>query len=739
MRKLLEKIINYNDSSYIETQPIYKKFFLKSGKDIRKFVLNISSFIQKENFLDYQTCSKFLHQDIQYLKGVGPKRAIAFKSKGIWNVKDLLKFIPINYTDFSHITLVKFAKINSIVTLKLRYKSHKIVKFKSRKILEAEFFDDTSIIYLKWFNFNINHLKNFFQPDKDVIVHGKITIFNFQKEIIHPIIKNAENFSNEIEPIYSNITNIPNKIIIEILKKVFEKLKLFSYEYLPANILVKRNLPDILTCFKKIHFPDKDAFNHLNDFKTRLIYDELFFTMLAVVREKLKKDNVKTESIVYKGKLIEPFLDKLPFKLTNSQRKVLREIFIDLKKGKQLNRLIQGDVGSGKTMVALITALLIIENKGQVAFMAPTEILAEQHYKNILNFNLPINIAFLAGSTSKKEKEKIKENIANGNIHLVIGTHALIQEDVVFKNLKLNIVDEQHKFGVKQRMFLKEKGDLAHTLIMTATPIPRTLTLTLYGDLDVSIINELPPGRKPIKTFWFREGQRNIFIDKIKKELEKGRQAYFIYPLVDESDKLALKSVIKMSEILKDKYFKNFNLGILHGKMKPSEKDAVMKDFADRKIDILVSTTVVEVGIDVPNATVMVIEHAERFGLSQLHQLRGRIGRGEYQSFCYLISTNNVSNEAVQRLKIMVNTNDGFKIAEEDLKIRGSGELTGVKQSGIAEFQFADIIRDYKILIDAKNDAEEVLNFDPNLENFPCLKNMFQNFFSKKGKFVSTG
>jgi len=461
--------------------------------------------------------------------------------------------------------------------------------------------------------------------------------------------------------------------------------------------------------------------------------------MLAVVKEKFKKDSIKTEPIIYNGKIVKPFLDKLPFELTKSQRKVLREIFLDLKNGKQLNRLIQGDVGSGKTIVALISALLIIENNAQVAFMAPTEILAEQHYKNIKKFNLPIKMALLVGSTSKKEKLKIKENIENGDIDLVIGTHALIQEDVTFKNLKLNIVDEQHKFGVKQRMFLKEKGFFTHTLIMTATPIPRTLTLTLYGDLDVSVIDELPPNRRPIKTYWFKESQRDMFIEKIKRELEKGRQAYFIYPLVEESDKLDLKSVVKMSEILKNNYFENYNLAVLHGKMKPEEKENIMRNFAQSKIDILVATTVVEVGIDVPNATVMVIEHSERFGLSQLHQLRGRIGRGEHQSYCYLISSNKLSSDAIQRLKIMVGTNDGFKIAEADLKIRGGGELTGVRQSGIAEFQFADIIRDYKVLVDAKNDAEELLSFDFELNNFPCLKNRFQNFFTNKGKFVSTG
>jgi len=739
MKKLLEKIINQNDTSLVSSSEIYQKILEESNGKIEDFVFRISSYIQRENFSDYQTCYKFLRQDIQYIKGVGPKRALAFKSRVIWDVEDILKFIPINYRDFSNISTVKNCSINSNVTLKLKFRTYKLIKFRKRKILEAEFFDNTSTIYLKWFNFNLNHLKKFFDSNKEYIVYGKVSIFNFQKEIIHPIIKEFSDFTDAIEPVYSNIPNASNKIIIEIMRNIFEKLKFFTYEYLPAHILVKRNLPDILQCLHQLHFPDKKNFSKIENFKKRLIYDEFFFTMLAVVKEKLKKDSIKTEPIIYNGKIVKPFLDKLPFELTKSQRKVLREIFLDLKNGKQLNRLIQGDVGSGKTIVALISALLIIENNAQVAFMAPTEILAEQHYKNIKKFNLPIKMALLVGSTSKKEKLKIKENIENGGIDLVIGTHALIQEDVTFKNLKLNIVDEQHKFGVKQRMFLKEKGFFTHTLIMTATPIPRTLTLTLYGDLDVSVIDELPPNRRPIKTYWFKESQRDMFIEKIKKELEKGRQAYFIYPLVEESDKLDLKSVVKMSEILKNNYFENYSLAVLHGKMKPEEKENIMRNFAQNKIDILVATTVVEVGIDVPNATVMVIEHSERFGLSQLHQLRGRIGRGEHQSYCYLISSNKLSSDAIQRLKIMVGTNDGFKIAEADLKIRGGGELTGVRQSGIAEFQFADIIRDYKVLVDAKNDAEELLSFDFELNNFPCLKNRFQNFFTNKGKFVSTG
>jgi len=739
MKNLLKKIINQNDLSSVADNNIFKKFYNESKGNINELILRISSYIQKENFTEFQACVKFLMQDIQFLKGVGPRRAEIFKRRGINVIEDLLKFIPLTYRDYSKILKVSQTIINEVAVLKLKFRKYRVVNFGKRKVLEAEFYDDTSSILLKWFNFNLTHLKKFFISEKEFIVYGKISIFNFQREIIHPLIKEEKNLLKSIEPVYPNISNISNNIVVEIMKNVFKKLKFFTYEYLPAHILIKRDFLEILKCFQYLHFPDKDNLEKVESLKKRLIYDELFFTMLAVAKEKAKKDKLKTEPITYKGTIIKPFIDNLNFKLTDAQRKVLREIFNDLKQGKVLNRLIQGDVGSGKTVVAIISALLIIENGGQVALMAPTEILAEQHYNNIKNFNLPVKVELLVGSTSKKEKITIKEGIESGEINFIVGTHALIQEDVKFKNLKLNIVDEQHKFGVKQRMFLKEKGNLTHTLIMTATPIPRTLTLTLYGDLDVSIIDQLPSGRKPIKTFWFKESQRDIFIEKIKEELEKGRQVYFIYPLVEDSDKLDLKSVVKMSEILKHKYFNNYKLGILHGKMKPQEKDSVMKKFSKGEIDILVSTTVVEVGIDVPNATVMVIEHSERFGLSQLHQLRGRIGRGKFQSFCYLISSNRLSKEAAERLNIMVKTNDGFEIAEADLKIRGGGELSGVKQSGVAEFQFADIIRDYKILVNAKNDAEEIINFDLNLDNFPCLKNRFKNFFINRGKFVSTG
>ncbi len=695
-----------------------------------------------EDFLKIYT---FLNTDIQYLKGIGPKRAIILKSLGIKNFLNFLYFLPVNYLNYTKLTTIKNAKKNEVANLIVEFRELKEIKYFTRKVAQAIFYDNTGEIVVKWFNYNLNYLRKTLRKKCKYFISGKISYFNFYKEIIHPHIEEAGNFKREIVPVYKEIKNLSQKIIRNSIKILLENIKDSNFEYIPDIVLKKENLPTIVECFKNLHFPHlNEDVEKLKNFQSiwhkRLIFEELFFLMLAIAKEKLKKEIILTEPIEYKGFLIEKFLNSLPFKLTDAQRKVLREIYNDLKSKKIMNRLIQGDVGCGKTLVAFITALMMIENNYQVAFMAPTEILAEQHFRNLKNLakDLDITIAIITGSTKKKEKELIKQDLYSGKIDIVIGTHALIEEDVKFKNLGLNIIDEQHKFGVKQRLILKLKGDKVHTLIMTATPIPRTLTLTIYGDLDVSIIDQLPPGRKPVKTYWFYEKQKDRYFPLIKKELEKGRQAYFIYPLVEESEKLELKDVVKMKEELQN-IFKEVKVEMLHGKMKPYEKEKIMEDFKNGKIQILASTTVVEVGVDVPNATIMVIENAERFGLAQLHQLRGRVGRGKYQSFCFLISSNRLSDIAKARLKIMCQTNDGFKIAEEDLKIRGPGEFLGTKQSGLPEFKFADIIRDYKILLKAKDNAFELVKIDPEFNKFPALKKMFQDFFEEKTILVETG
>ncbi len=704
---------------------------------------NISK--NQKTYDEFLSTYQVLKTDIQYLKGIGPKRAFLLKSYGIKTFYDFLYFFPVNYLDYTKIFKIKHAKRDNFANFIVYFKEVKEVRYYTRKIAQAIFYDETGEIVVKWFNYNIYYLKNFLKRGKLYFLSGKVSYFNFYKEMVHPHIEEADNFKKGIVPVYREFKNISQKVIRGAIKNLLDKIKGKNFEYIPNFILEKENLPNISECFLNLHFPDvNENIEKLRNFQSkwhiRLIFEEFFFLMLAIAKERLKKEEIITEPLEYKGFLIEKFLNLLPFKLTNAQRKVLREIYSDLKSKRIMNRLVQGDVGCGKTLVAFITSLMFIENQYQVAFMAPTEILAEQHFKNLKNLakELDISIALLTGSTKKKEKDLIKKDLENGKINIVIGTHALIEENVKFKNLGLNIIDEQHKFGVKQRLSLKLKGEKVHTLIMTATPIPRTLTLTIYGDLDVSIIDELPPGRKPVKTFWFYEKQKDKYIPLIKKELEKGRQAYFIYPLVEESDKLDLKDVIKMKDELQN-IFEKFKVEMLHGKMKPYEKEKIMEDFKNKKIDILASTTVIEVGVDVPNATVMVIENAERFGLAQLHQLRGRVGRGAYQSYCFLISSNRISDIAKERLKIMCQTNDGFKISEEDLKIRGPGEFLGTKQSGLPEFKFADIIRDYKVLLKAKDRAFELIKIDPEFEKFPELKKMFQDFFEEKTILVETG
>ncbi len=743
MKKILQKVIENNSLKitdvHIKDSPFISSLIESSEGNIDKFILALSSIIQKDNFSEYTIVSDFLSTDIQYLKGVGPKRSVVFKSRGLDTVESILKILPASYRDFSKLDNITNVSVGDYALLKVQFKTFKEVFYNRRKVLEAIFYDSSTEIILKWFNFKLPYLKKYFNKDKTFIVYGKIGIYRGTKEIVHPIIEETTEFKQRIVPIYPVIGKIKSKIIENIILNVFDKLQGKNYEYLPASILVKRKFNDILKCYHNIHSPAKADEDFIRNNLKRLIYDEFFFVMLAVSKEKLKKDVLKTEPVKYKGFIISPFLKNLPFELTGSQKKVLREILSDFEKGKVLNRLLQGDVGSGKTLVALVTALMVIENKGQVAFMVPTEVLAEQHYRNFLKYELPVNIALLTGNTLKKQREDIFKQLGNGDLDLIIGTHALIEENVIFKNLKLNIIDEQHKFGVRQRLVLKEKGNRVHTLIMTATPIPRTLTLTLYGDLDVSVIDKLPPGRKPVRTYWFRENKRSLLVRKIEEVLDKGYQAYFIYPLIDESEKLDLKSVVEMEKQIRSEFSDKYSIKILHGKMKSSEKDMIMKEFASGSINILISTTVIEVGIDVPNATVIVIENAERFGLSQLHQLRGRVGRGTEQSYCFLVSKNRLSKDASERLKVMTETTDGFKIADADLRIRGGGEIAGTKQSGIAEFQFADLVRDFKILTDAKEDAEKLIRFDSELEKFPALKDKFEKFMGRKAALVTTG
>ena len=682
-----------------------------------------------------------LSTPIQYVKGVGPRLAELLKKKGIDTVEDALYFIPRDYEDRRNIKPISKARIGEKETLKGKIIGLSLVSYNRRKVLEMVISDGTGAIIAKWFNFNqpyLNYLKKKFEPGQEVIVSGKVEAFRYRKEISHPDIEVIDNEEDDqlhfkrIVPKYSETEGLHQKTIRRIMKKVVDDYAQAVSDGIPRSISHKHHLADIRHAFQRIHFPEIDDNYELlisgkSPYHHRIIFDEFFFLELSLALRKQGTLLEKGFSFQANDNFLKKFEQLLPYALTQAQKRVVSEIKTDMAKPTPMNRLIQGDVGSGKTIVAFAAALIGIENHHQVAIMAPTELLAEQHFLTLhhLAEKTGIKIAYLFSSMKKSSRDEVYKNIKNGKINLIIGTNAIIQEGVEFANLGLGIIDEQHRCGVIQRATLKRKGQSPDILVMTATPIPRTLAMTVYGDLDVSIIDEMPPGRKPIKTKVFHEKERQRVYDLISREVQGGNQAYIVYPLIEESEKLELLNATKMYEHIQTEIFPQYCVALLHGRMKSEEKEEVMQRFKAGEVHILVATTVIEVGIDVPGATLMVVEHAERFGLSQLHQLRGRVGRGEKQSCCILLAQYKKSDDARRRLKIMEETNDGFKIAEEDLKIRGPGEFIGVRQSGIPDFRVANIIRDARILNEAREEAFELVRRDPLLQD-P------QNFFLKE-------
>ncbi len=664
---------------------------------------------------------------IQYVKGVGPKIAGLLKKKGIDTVEDAFYFLPRTYEDRTKNSLIKDIKPLEHALFRATVIDIDLINIRrGKKILSVTVGDKTGRIHCKWFNFNERYMRTFLKPGSEVFVSGNVTIYNGRLEIYHPDIELVGENSIEdkihygrIVPIYSETEGLGKKIIRRIMFNLVETYSNSIQDFIPPELIQNLRLPPLAESFREVHFPSKNInVEELKEFKTawqrRLVFDEFFILELALAlrRKGIKKRdgisfNVNDEWL----KLID---SKIPFQLTGAQQRVIKEIIADMKLAQPMNRLMQGDVGSGKTVVAFYSAVLAMLNGYQVAFMVPTEILAEQHYSTFKKiFGDDFACELLTGSISKAEKLRIKSLAEKGDVPFIIGTHALIQDDLVFKNLGFIIVDEQHRFGVEQRLNLINKGT-PDILVMTATPIPRTLTMTIYGDLDVSIIDQKPAGRKPVATRLVYEPKRKVVYDFIRQELEKGRQAYFVYPLVEESEKIMLKNAKDEAlELIKE--FKSYKVDLLHGRMRQEEKDEVMKKFKEGKINILVSTTVIEVGIDVPNATVMFIEHPERFGLSQLHQLRGRIGRGEDRSVCVMMVSGGLSEVAKKRLSVMVDTDDGFKIAEEDLLIRGPGEFLGTRQHGIPGFQVGNLLRDVDILILARDEAQRIVEIDPEL------------------------
>jgi ATP-dependent DNA helicase RecG len=626
---------------------------------------------------------------------------------------------------------------------------------KKKKILKVLLYDKTGTITLLFFQERVfGYYKKLFSTakelGKEILAYGTVKRELGGFSMVHPEVEVFDKYKGKLEklgiilPIYHTAEGVKQTTLRKDIESVVKKVVPFLPEYLPEDILKRNSFPDAPTAFWRVHFPFDEEAEELLNFKTpyqkRVIFDELFLFQLALALHKQKIKKEKGIAFPVDEVLVEEFKRALPFKLTNAQERVLKEIIEDMKKEFPMNRLVQGDVGSGKTVIAAAASFFAVKSKYQVAVMAPTEILANQHFKKFKEFLKPfkVKVGLLTGSMTKREKETMYRAIKEGFIEVVVGTHALIQESVEFKNLGLVIIDEQHRFGVKQRVSLKKKGKMPDVLVMTATPIPRTLAMTAYGDLDISIIDELPAGRKPIKTKILFEDEREILIDFLLKELKAGNRVYIVYPLIEESEKLELKAATEMHAFWKEK-LKPFSVGLLHGKMKQEEKDEVMDKFKKGEYQILVSTTVIEVGIDVPEATVMVIEHAERFGLAQLHQLRGRVGRGDRQSYCFLVTKRDVSEDSIKRLKVLESTNDGFKIAEADLLFRGPGEIFGTRQSGVGDFKIADLRRDFELLKLAREEAEKLVEKNPNLEGLNDLKDLMKFRFGEKFDFVEVG
>ncbi|NFT06816.1 MULTISPECIES: ATP-dependent DNA helicase RecG [Clostridium] len=667
-----------------------------------------------------------IYSDISSLKGVGPKLTERLNKCGIFNLLDLLLYFPRDY-EFVNCNIL-FEEINGEEKQILRCKVIRIkgdIKTKTGKILTTiEFEYNGHKVYGKWFN--QRYIKNTFYINKVYNLMGKFKRIGKTLEVTNPTIVCEEALDNSILPKYPLKGDISNKVIEKLINLVIDSI--IIKENLPLDMLNKYNLISLNDAIRSIHFPEnKDL---LEKAIIRLKFQELFTYSLKLLLVKHKLNKNKNGICFEWDNQLKVLKDNIPYSLTNAQTKVVREILRDQKSQKPMNRLVQGDVGSGKTIVALISIFNVIKNGYQCAFMAPTEILANQHYeeskKLFQDFNIDIEI--LTGSTTLKEKRRIKEKIKQENAMLIIGTHTLFQDDVIFNKLGLIITDEQHRFGVEQRSKLINKGKKADCLVMTATPIPRTLALYLYSDLDVSIIDELPPGRKRIDTRFYQENNRDIGYELALEEINKGRQVYIVCPLIDEDEKEELNSVETLYTKLKNGIFKDIGVEILHGKMKAIEKQDRISRFKNNEFKVLISTTVIEVGVNVPNASVMIIENAERFGLAQLHQLRGRVGRGKYASYCILIAKAK-SNVTKKRMMIMTESNDGFFISEEDLKLRGSGEMFGRKQSGDSNFILADLYEDISILRAAKHEAIDILhnNYKENIKLISEMQKSLEN------------
>ena len=667
-----------------------------------------------------------LQTPVQYLKGVGPRRAALFKSVGVETVEDLLYYIPRRYLDRSTVTPISQLKPQQSATVIGRVETAGFQRGRRRRFTVI-LSDRTGFLNCTWFH-GLEYLPRRFQAGDTIAVSGTVTLFQ-GKQMTHPEFEILSGEDDElvhtgrVVPLYPSTAELKkahmdSRGLRRIIKPALDRLRNSIPEVLPPTVRSSNRLMSRGEALENIHFPED--LDRATAARRRLAFEELFFMELSLALQKQQRRK-QTSGIVFAeaNGLIRRLLEVLSFELTAAQKRVLHEIRADMKQGEQMNRLLQGDVGSGKTMVALITMLIAVQNEYQAALMAPTEILAEQHYLTLraLLDQLGIQAVLLIGGMRKPIREKTLEEIESGRAQVVIGTHALIQESVSFHRLGLVVIDEQHRFGVVQRAALHEKGLHPDVLVMTATPIPRSLSMTIYGDLDVSVLDEMPPGRRPVKTLQYNDRRRDQAYRFLDEQMDKGRQIYVVCPLVEQSEKLDLKAAEEMAEKLTREVFPHRRVDLLHGRLPSREKEKRMKAFAGGQTDLLVCTTVVEVGVDVPNATVMLVEHAERYGLAQLHQLRGRVGRGREQSYCLLMASYPLSEEAKLRLQTLCRTNDGFQIAEVDLRMRGPGEIFGTRQHGLPELKVADLVDDVDLLHQARQAAFEIVECDPRLSD----------------------
>lgn len=674
-----------------------------------------------------------LQTPIQYVKGVGPRLSSLLERKGIRTVEEALYFLPRTYEDRRFLKKVSELRpgerqsgLGDVRGCDLVYYSGS-----KRRVFEVVVGDETGELRLKWFRGNERSLFYRFKKGTRLLFTGETRLFNHQKVMVHPDVEvigeeGEKDFIHfkRIVPIYSETEGLPQRTLRRIQRNVLDQYASHLSSPMPAEIVRRQRLVDYREAFERVHFPpDQEPLEallqHRSEGHRRIVFEELFFLQLGLALKRKDRELEAGISLKGDGALTKRFLARLPFRLTRAQERVFQEIREDMERPAPMNRLIQGDVGSGKTMVAFLACLIALECGYQASVMAPTEVLAEQHGRTLRPWAEPlgVRVEVLTGSLRGPEKEALYQSIRSGQVHLLVGTHALIQEAVTFHRLGLAVIDEQHKFGVLQRAMLRAKGMNPDVLVMTATPIPRTLAMTVYGDLDLSILDEMPPGRKPLETRCYPESSRHRVYEMVREEVGKGRQAFIICPLVEESEKVDLKNATQMADHVQKEIFPGLRVGLLHGRMASEEKETVMKAFQEGRIHILVSTTVIEVGVDVPNASVMVVEHAERFGLSQLHQLRGRIGRGEHPSKCFLLVSHGVSKEARMRLQAFVKTQDGFRIAEEDLRLRGPGEFWGTRQSGFPDLRAVHLVRDAPILLEARKEAFRLVDEDPQLSD----------------------